>query len=126
MRRSLRWAGAYALLSLIVAVVFAGGILLGPYRAVERSDYMTYHVAARIVLEGHGSCLYEERCQADAQRELIGEEPSFANGALPFNSPPWLAAIVAPLGTLPLPIGFVIFTLIGLAFLAWGSWQAAT
>lgn len=119
------WAGAYALLATIAAVVLAGAVLLGPYRAVERSDYMTYQVAARIVLEGHGACLYEERCQADAERRLIGEEPSFANGALPFNSPPWLAAVVAPLGWLSLPIGFVTFTLIGLLVLAWGAARAA-
>ncbi len=119
------WAGAYALLATVVALVFAGAILLGPYRAVERSDYMTYHVAARIVLDGHGACLYEERCQADAQRELIGEEPTFANGALPFNSPPWFAALVAPLGALPLAAGFAIFTLLSLIVLAWGAWRAA-
>jgi hypothetical protein len=119
------WAGAYALLATIVAVVFAGAILLGPYRAVERSDYMTYHVAARIVLDGHGACLYEARCQAETQRDLIGEEPSFANGALPFNSPPWLAALIAPLGALPLPVGFAIFTLVGMLILAWGTWRAA-
>ena len=41
------WAGAYALLATVAALVFAGAILSGPYRAVERSDYMTYHVAAR-------------------------------------------------------------------------------
>jgi len=120
------WAGAYALLATIVAVVFAAAILLGPYRAVERSDYMTYHVAARIVLEGHGSCLYDTRCQADAERVLIGEEPSFANRTLLFNSPPWFAALVVPLGLLPLPVGFVLFTLLGLAVLAWGLWRAAT
>jgi len=119
------WAGAYALLATVAALVFAGAILSGPYRAVERSDYMTYHVAARIVLDGNGACLYEERCQADAQRELIGEEPSFANGALPFNSPPWFAALVAPLGALPLPVGFALFTLLGLGVLAWGAWRAA-
>jgi hypothetical protein len=119
------WAGAYALLAAIVAVAFAGAILFGPYRAVERSDYMTYQVAARIVLDGHGSCLYDARCQADAQRDLIGEEPSFANGALPFNSPPWFAALVAPLGPLPLPVGFVIFTLLGVVLLAWGVWRTA-
>jgi hypothetical protein len=119
------WAGAYAVLATIAAVVLAGAVLLGPYRAVERSDYMTYHVAARIVLDGHGACLYQESCQAQAQRELIGEEPSFANGALPFNSPPWLAAVVAPLGWLSLPIGFAIFTLLGLLVLAWGAWRAA-
>lgn len=121
-----RLVGAYALVAAMTAVVFGGAILLGPYRAVERSDYMTYHAAARIVLNGDGSCLYDARCQADAQRELIGEEPSFAGGALPYNSPPWFAALVAPLGALPLPVGFAVFTLLGLAVLAWGTWRAAT
>jgi hypothetical protein len=120
------WAGAYALLATLVAVVFASAILLGPYRAVERSDYMTYHVAARIVLDGHGACLYDKRCQADEQFQLIGEEPTFKTGPLPFISPPWLAALVAPLGWLPLPVGFAVFTLIGLAILGWGTWRAAT
>ena len=120
------WAGAYALLSTIVAVVFAGGILLGPYRAVQRSDYMTYHMAARIVLDGHGACLYDERCQADEQLELIGVEPTFVNGPLPYNDPPWFAALVVPLGWLPLTTGFAIFTLLALAMLAWGTWRAAT
>jgi hypothetical protein len=120
------WAGAYALLATLAAVVFASAILLGPYRAVERSDYMTYHVAARIVLDGHGACLYDEQCQADEQRELIGEEPTFAKGPLPFNSPPWFAALVVPLGWLPLRVGFAIFTLLGLATLAWGAWRAGT
>jgi hypothetical protein len=119
------WAGAYALLATVVAVVFVAAILLGPYRAVERSDYMTYHVAARIVLQGDGACLYDARCQADAQRALIGEEPTFANGALPFNSPPWLAAVVAPLGALSLPVGFAIFILLGLALLVVGTSRAA-
>jgi len=120
-----RLAGAYALVATLLALVFAGAILLGGFRAVERSDYMTYHTAARIVLNGDGACLYDAGCQAGAQRELIGEEPTFAGGALPFNSPPWLAAAVAPLGALPLPVGFAIFTLLGLAVLAWGAWRAA-
>jgi hypothetical protein len=120
------WAATYALLSTIMAVVFASAILLGPYRAVQRSDYMSYHVAARIVLEGHAACLYDERCQADAERELIGEEPTFVNGPLPYNDPPWFAALVVPLGWLPLPVGFAIFTLLALAILALGTWRAAT
>jgi len=120
------WAGTYALLSTILAVVFASAILLGPYRAVQRSDYMTVHMAARIVLDGHGACLYEERCQAAEQLELIGVEPTFKNGPLPFNDPPWFAALVVPLGWLPLSAGFAIFTLLALAILAWGTWRAAT
>ena len=119
-----RWAGGYALVAAMLASVLTFAILVGPYRAVERSDYMTYHMAARIVLDGHGSCLYEARCQSDAQRELIGEEPSFSEGALPYNSPPWLAALMVPLGLLPLSVGFAIFTLLGLSVLAWGTWRA--
>ena len=119
----MRLAGAYALVAAIVAVVFAVAILTGPYRAVERSDYMTYHVAARIVLDGDGTCLYDAACQAAAQRELIGEEPSFEGGALPYNSPPWLAAFVAPLGLLLLHVGFLVFTLVGLVLLAVASWR---
>lgn len=121
--RLTRLAGIYALVAAIVAVVFAAAILTGPYRAIERSDYMTYHVAARIVLSSDGACLYEAGCQAAEQRELIGEEPSFERGALPFNSPPWLAALVAPLGLLSLQLGFAIFTLLGLAVLAVGAWR---
>lgn len=120
-----RLVGAYAVASAVLAVVFAAAILAGPFRAVERSDYMTYHVAARIVLAGDGDCLYDAECQAEAQRDLIGEEPSFERGALPYNSPPWLAAVVAPLGWLPLAVGFAIFTLAGLAVLARAAWRLA-
>lgn len=123
--RPMRIAGAYALVAAILAAVFAVGILAGGYRAVERSDYMTYHVAARIVLDGDAACLYEVECQAEEQFELIGEEPSFVRGALPFNSPPWLAALVAPLGLLPLQLGFALFTLAGVVILAFGAWAVA-
>ena len=34
--------------------------------------------------------------------------------------------MVAPLGWLPLPAGFAVFTLLALAVLAWGTWRAAT
>ena len=125
MRHPRRWAGAYALVTGILAVVFAAAILTGPYRAVERSDYMTYQTAARIVLAGRGDCLYTVACQLKAQRDLIGEEPSFARGVLPFNSPPWLAAMVAPLGLLPLRLGFAIFTMLSLALLALATWRLA-
>lgn len=120
-----RLAGIYAVAVSVLALALASAILAGPYRAVERSDYMTYHVAARIILAGDGDCLYEAACQADAQRELIGDEPSFEGGALPFNSPPWLAALVTPLGLLPLPAAFAIFTVLGLVVLIAAAWVLA-
>lgn len=125
MRHPRRWAAAYVVVVGIVAIVFAGAILAGPYRAVQRSDYVTYQTAARIVLEARGDCLYTVACQARVQRDMIGEEPSFANGALPFNSPPWLAALVAPLGALPLGVAFTLFTLGSLVLLGLSAWRLA-
>ena len=115
----------YALLSAAVAATLAVGLVVGPYRAIQRSDYMTYHVAGRIVLDGDGSCLYVPACQAAAQQELIGDEPSFSGGALPFNSPPIMAVVGALFGWLPLSAGFVIFVLLGLAALAVAAWKLA-
>ena len=125
MRHPTRWAGAYALVAAILATAFAVAILSGPYRAVQRSDYMTYQTAARIVVEGRGDCLYSVACQSQAQHELIGDEPSFPRGALPFTSPPWLAALVLPLATLPLPVAFGAFTLLSLLLLALATWRLA-
>lgn len=119
----MRIAGAYAVVAAIFAVVFAAGILFGGFRAVERSDYMTYQVATRIVLDGRGDCLYDAGCQAEAEHALIGDEASFERGALPYNSPPWLAAVLLPLGLLPLPLAFALFTLASLALLALVSWH---
>jgi hypothetical protein len=125
MRHPTRWAGAYALVAAMLATVFVVAILTGPYRAVQRSDYMTYQTAARIVLEGRGDCLYTVTCQSRAQHDLIGDEPSFADGALPFTSPPWLAALVLPLGKVPLAVAFTVFTLLSVLLLALAAWRLA-
>jgi hypothetical protein len=125
MRSPIRRAGAYTLLAAIVAVGFAAAILGGPFRAVERSDYMTYQTAAIIVRNGDGDCLYTVECQAAAQLALIGEEPSFTAGALPFNSPPWLAGLLVPLAGLSLATAFAIFTFLSLLLLGWGAYRLA-
>lgn len=120
-----RLAGAYALIAVILASVFAVAILTGPYRAVQRSDYMTYHVAARITAEARGDCLYTVSCQSRVQGDLIGEEPSFTAGALPFTSPPWLAALVVPLVPFSLATAFAIFTALSLLLLGFAAWRLA-
>jgi glycosyl transferase family 87 len=125
MRHPTRWAGAYALLAAMLASIFAFAILTGPYRAVERSDYMTYHVAGRIVVEARGDCLYTVECQARVQRSLIGEEPSFSDSTLPFTSPPWLAMLVLPLQLLSLAAAFGTFTAVSLLLLGIAAWRLA-
>jgi hypothetical protein len=125
MRQPTRWAGAYALVATMLAMTFAFAILSGPYRAVERSDYMTYHVAALITVEARGDCLYTVECQSRVQRELIGEEPSFSGGALPFTSPPWLAGLVVALVHFSLVVAYGIFTALSLLLLALAAWRLA-
>ena len=125
MRRPILWAGAYAMLATVAAGALAIGILGGEFRAVERSDYVTYQTAGLIVLHGDGACLYTPACQSAAQHDLIGDEPSFERGALPFNSPPWLAALAAPLAALPLRLAFGIFTVSSLVLLAVAAWRLA-
>ena len=125
MRHPTRAAGAYAVVTAVLVTAFAIGILGGPYRAVERSDYMTYQTAGRIVLQGQGACLYSLACQERAQHELIGDEPTFERGVLPFTSPPWLAALVSPLASLPLWWAFAAFTLLSVLLLAIAVWRLA-
>lgn len=125
MASPIRRASAYALLAAIVAAVFAAAILGGPFRAVERSDYMSYHTAVLIVRNGDGECLYSMKCQAAAQRELIGEEPTVAGGALPYNLPPWVAALLVPLAGLSLHAGFALFTILSLVLLGWAAFRLA-
>ncbi len=125
MRHPTRAAGAYAVVTAVLATALAVGILGGPYRAVERSDYMTYQTAGRIVLEGHGACLYTLACQERAQHEVIGDEPTFERGVLPFTSPPWLGALVSPLAGLPLRPAFALFTLLSVVLLALATWRLA-
>jgi hypothetical protein len=125
MRHPTRWAGAYALVAAMLATTFVFAILTGPYRAIQRSDYMTYQTGAQIVLEGHGDCLYTVACQSRVQHDLIGDEPSFADGPLPFTSPPWLAALVLPLAPLSLPVAFAIFTLLSVLLLGLAAWRLA-
>ena len=125
MKHPMRWAGAYALVAAMLASVFAAAIMTGPYRAVQRSDYMTYQTAALIAVEGRGDCLYSATCQAAVQHDLIGDEPSFESGPLPFTSPPWLAAVVAPLARAPLDVGFALFGLASVLLLAVAVWRLA-
>jgi hypothetical protein len=125
MRHPTRATGAYAVVTAVLATAFAIGILGGPYRAVERSDYMTYQTAGRIVLGGRGACLYTLACQVRAQHELIGEEPTFERGVLPFTSPPWLGALVSPLAALALWPAFALFTLLSVLLLAFAVWRLA-
>ena len=119
----------YASLTGILAALFVAYLLTGSFGTVERSDYMTYHVAGQIVASGDGACLYDRSCQAAAEHALIGSG-IFDGGTLWLNSPPTVALVAVPFSRLSLPVGFALWTaasllLLGAAAwrLAWGDWK---
>lgn len=110
---------AYAVLSLLFAATLALTVLTSPHRPIEQADYLAYHAAAQTALARDGACLYDEPCQQARQRALLDPSTAFSRG-LPFNNPPSLAVLLAPLGTLPYPVGFATF-----AFISIAAWAAA-
>ena len=118
-------AAAYATIALLLATGFVVAILGGGFRAIQRSDYMTYHLAGRMLLAGKGDCLYEITCQASEERSLVGEEPIVKGGPLPFNSPPTVGVLAIPFALLPLELGFDIWTILSVGVLALAAWRLA-
>jgi hypothetical protein len=116
-------AAAYATLALLIAGAFVIALLVGGFRAIERSDYMTYHLAGRMITSGDAGCLYDLGCQSRAELALIGEEPTFTNGPLPFNSPPTVALLALPFSLLSLTAGFVAWAVLSLAVLGYAAWR---
>jgi hypothetical protein len=83
---------------------------------------MSYHAAARQILDGDGDCLYAPPCQVSAQRELVESSVAITRG-LPYNNPPTLAVLVLPLAPLPLGVALAVWITIGVFALATMSWQ---
>jgi len=53
------------------------------------------HTAWKIVLEGHGSQLYDPAVQAEIQRTILGGQ-TFEAGLNPFNNPPQMVLPTSP------------------------------
>ncbi len=118
--RRLALAG-YAGLSLVVAATVVAGVL-SVVSAVQRTDQLAYQAAGRIVADGDGSHLYDPALQLDAERVIVGDAVHLTRG-LPFNNPPSLAVLNAPLASLPQWMAFTVWTGIGIGAFAWEMWQ---
>jgi hypothetical protein len=108
-----------------LSAVFAGWLVIGSLQvagAPARTDWMSYHAAARQILDGHGDCLYDPGCQIAGQRELVGSSVEITRG-LPYNNPPTLAVLVLPLAPLPLGAALAVWIAAGVLALAAASWQ---
>lgn len=116
----------YALLSTVLAAGLVAGVMTSPGRSVDRADYLAYHAAAETVLRGDGGCLYDPECQRLTQQALVDPSTSFTRG-LPFNNPPSLALLLAPLGVADYAIGFAVFVSLSVgAYLAAVAWAVRT
>jgi hypothetical protein len=92
------------------------------------TDVKQLYTGARIVADGHGSQLYDFALQAHYQAEM----PLPFQKLLPFNYPPYFAALLSPLARLPFLVMYLIFSIgqwlaYGCAIWAlrflWGAWS---
>jgi len=116
------YAGGFlcaGLLTLIATIVFGnwphvmGGGIVAP-------DYLAHWTGGRMLLNGQTSQLYDPTAQLVTQRHEVG-----AGGQLSwFISPPFAAALYAPLALLGYGSSVTVWTLISMSCLV-GSWRLA-
>lgn len=81
-----------------------------------RADFSAFYTGGAIVRDGLGSQLYDLDLQTQYQQTLLGGR-SFSQDVLPFNTPPYLALLIAPLALLSLSQAFWLWALIQLIVL---------
>jgi len=80
------------------------------------SDFTIYYCAGTIVRQGLGHQLYDNVTQFKVQREF-SPEVAIRLDALPYNHPPFEAALFAPFAYVSYPSAFTLWTLANLAML---------
>lgn len=95
-------------LGVVYVVLFAALVLAGRTRG---ADFTAFYTGWRIVLEGHGSQLYDPAVQAEVQRRILGGE-TFEAGLNAFLNPPHMVLPYLPLGLLPLDLAFLAWTVV--------------
>ncbi len=94
----------------VAAVFLAFGLgLLGAYALTlfsgnippQKTDFITYFSAARMVVDGHGASLYNFGALSAVERHAIAPY-HLTYGVLPYVYPPYFAAAIAPLGLIGL------------------------
>jgi hypothetical protein len=122
--RLLTWRRArnYALILLLPLYVVAWvyGIATGtpPLNSAGTplsGDYIAFHAAGRLVLDGRASEMYDKPAVVGVQDALLGGViPGFYDA---FRNPPFFALLYAPLAALDLLPGFGVWSLLSLACL---------
>src|SRR5579884_3538833 len=121
-RRACVWS---AVLVTILLVAYGYELLAGspPLNASGvpiGGDYIAFHAAGRLVLDGHAASVYDQASIASVEQQLVdGRLDHFYDA---FRNPPFFALVFAPLATLPLLPGFVVWTVLSLACLGLALW----
>jgi alpha-1,2-mannosyltransferase len=83
-------------------------------------DYIAFHAAGRLLLDGRGAELYDRSAFVSIQDGLLGGRvPGFYDA---FRNPPFAALPFVPLALLDLVPGFVVWSLVSLACLGLAIW----
>jgi alpha-1,2-mannosyltransferase len=100
--------------------VQAGSPPLNAAGAPLGGDYIAFHTAGRLVLNGQGALLYEHTAVSETEDQLLGGRiPGFYDA---FRNPPFFALPFVPLALLDLLPGFFMWTLVSLACLFAAVW----
>jgi len=86
-----------------------------------RADFSAFYTSWTMVKDGKGSQIYNFDLEKQYQKEILGGR-SFAEGLLPFNNPPHVALILAPLAFLSLSNAYYVWTLIQVIILIGLFW----
>jgi alpha-1,2-mannosyltransferase len=83
-------------------------------------DYIAFHAAGRLLLDGRGSELYDRPAVVAIQDALLfGRAPGFYDA---FRNPPFAALPFVPLSPLDLVPGFIAWSLVSLSCLGLAIW----
>ena len=80
------------------------------------SDFSIYYCAGTMLRQGLGHQLYDDSAQFKIQREF-SPQVAIRFGALPYNHPPFEAALFVPLTYVPYPVAFALWDLVNMAML---------
>jgi hypothetical protein len=128
LERLLTWrrTRAYALLLVALYVVAWIDVLLPGNPPLNSAgvpiagDYIAFHTAGRLVLDGHAASVYEHSVVVGIQDSLLGGRvPGFYDA---FRNPPFYALAYAPLAALDLLHGYAVWMVVSLGCLALSVW----
>lgn len=83
----------------------------------QKTDFISYFSAARLVVEGHGASLYNFAVLSGVERHVVAPY-RLTYGVLPYVYPPYFAVGIAPLGVIGLVPAYAVWAALNLLWLS--------